>query len=107
MLEVAASFAREGVVALLPTPCPDGDRKVLARLHQRRIDMADSVLVVGEPGEDTTAEATYAATSGKPVHYTEERPAEAVCVSGHGHCPTVNFGRDGGPCAHCGEWAAL
>jgi hypothetical protein len=131
MLEAAATLARQGTVALLPTPCPDGDRELLARLHERRIDLADSVLVVGEPGLDTQEELVYAVVNGKPVHYTEDRPCKRVdhyfidaatgeCVecrndaedalgwcANNGHLPTANFGRDGGPCAACGKWTPL
>ncbi|MBK9181464.1 MAG: hypothetical protein IPM45_18285 [Acidimicrobiales bacterium] len=55
-------------------------KAMLDRLHLRKIDMADEVLVLnvgGYVGESTAREVAYAEAAGKPVRYLEPRPADA------------------------------
>jgi len=52
----------------------DEDKAALDRLHLRKIDMADVVMVVnqgGYIGHSTTTEIAYAHSLGKPVLYSE------------------------------------
>lgn len=58
----------------------DEDKEALDRLHLRKIDMADVVMVVnpgGYIGRSTETEIAYANSLGKPVLYSES-PAENV-----------------------------
>jgi hypothetical protein len=53
-------------------------KEALDALHLRKIDLADTVMVVnpdGYIGESTAAEIAYAEASGKPVRYMYPRPA--------------------------------
>lgn len=56
----------------------DEQKKALDTLHLRKIDLADRVLVVnpgGYVGESTRREIAYARAAGKPVSFTDPRPA--------------------------------
>jgi hypothetical protein len=62
-----------GVFAHSGDPLTDDDKRRLDELHLRKIDMADSVLVVnpgGYIGDSTRREIEYATRTGKPVGYT-------------------------------------
>lgn len=76
MLAVAAELTRQGAIVLMPfvNKCSDdaeGDR--LDRLHLRKIDMSESVVVasceLGYFGESTCNEIQYAERVGLPVSY--------------------------------------
>jgi hypothetical protein len=65
-----------GVFAHSGDPLTDEDKRRLDELHLRKIDMADSVLVVnpgGYIGESTRLEIEYATRTGKPVGYTDNK----------------------------------
>lgn len=54
--------------------CTAEQKAALDDLHKRKIDLADSVLVLnvgGYIGESTRSEIVYAKAHGKPVHYLE------------------------------------
>lgn len=56
----------------------------LDELHKRKIDLADSVLVLnvgGYIGESTRSEIEYAIAHGKPVRYLEDRTEGALDVA--------------------------
>ena len=62
-----------GVFAHSGDPLTDDDKRRLDALHLRKIDMADSVLVInpgGYIGDSTRREIDYAMRTGKPVGYT-------------------------------------
>lgn len=62
-----------GVFAHSGDPLTDEDKRRLDELHLRKIDMADSVLVVnpgGYIGDSTRREIAYAERTGKQVDYT-------------------------------------
>lgn len=66
-----------GVIVVAPgeadEPVTDEQKVLLDRLHRRKIDLADSVLVVnpgGYVGESTSGEIAYARSVGKAVTYT-------------------------------------
>jgi hypothetical protein len=55
-----------------------GAREMLADMHRRKIDMADSIFVVnvgGYIGPRTRSEIEYAQETGKPIRYLEAVPA--------------------------------
>lgn len=66
-----------GVIVLAPSEAgeavTDDQKTALDALHQRKIDLADYVLVVnpgGYIGESTSREIAYARATGKPVSFT-------------------------------------
>ena len=64
-----------GVFAHSGDPLTDSDKRRLDELHLRKIDMANSILVVnpgGYIGESTRREIEYAEAHGKSVRYTED-----------------------------------
>ncbi len=76
MRAVSQSLTLAGVIVLMPaeidTPITNEQKTALGKLHLRRIDLADRVLVVnrGERfGEPTTREIDYARATGKPVTF--------------------------------------
>jgi hypothetical protein len=74
-----------GVFAHSGDPLTDEDKRRLDELHFRKIDMADSVLVVnpgGYIGDSTRREIAYAESTGKPVTYTHNAEHQARRDSG-------------------------
>lgn len=74
-----------GAIVLAPAPVPRGaedataepvtdeQRTALGKLHLRKIDLADRVLVVnpgGYVGSSTTREIAHARATGKPISFT-------------------------------------
>lgn len=69
-----------GVFAHSGDQLSDEDKRRLDELHLRKIDMADSLLVVnpgGYIGESTRREIDHAERTGKPVDYTHNDKGEA------------------------------
>ncbi|WP_211841606.1 hypothetical protein [Rudaeicoccus suwonensis] len=67
----AIAPAEEGTTAVVLTA---DERAALGKLHRRKIDLADRVLVVnpgGYVGESVRAEITYARQVGKPVAFID------------------------------------
>ena len=67
-----------GVIVVAPTEAgeliTDEQKAALDALHQRKIDLADRVLVVnpgGYVGESTSREIAYARATGKPIAFTD------------------------------------
>lgn len=53
----------------------EGVKEIVDKVHFRKIDLADEVLVInigGYIGESTRNEINYAIKNGKPIHYLEE-----------------------------------
>lgn len=58
------------------TPPSDEEKMLLDKLHLRKIDLADEILVVnvgGYVGDSTARELAYAINAGKTVRYLEPR----------------------------------
>lgn len=82
MREANRALTFAGVIVLAPGEADalidDEQKKALDALHLRKIDLADRVLVVnpgGYVGESTRREIAYARAAGKPVSFTDPRPA--------------------------------
>lgn len=82
MREANRALTFAGVIVLAPGEAEalidDEQKKALDALHLRKIDLADRVLVVnpgGYVGESTRREIAYARAAGKPVSFTDPRPA--------------------------------
>lgn len=101
MLRVAATETAAGRIVLAPFSVvepgeQDSPLKVmLDRLHKRKIDMADEILVVapgGYAGASTQSEIAYAAEHGTPIRWWPN-----VCH---------DCGDDGTPCRDCADGVA-
>ncbi len=78
---------------------PADTKAMLDELHLRKIDLADSVLVVsqdGYVGESTAREIAYAKQHGKPVRFVELSAEERWNALAQRYVP---FGGDKGPYA--------
>lgn len=77
MLWIASELTLDGFIVLMPHAVIPGrdqlsqTKKMLDKMHRRKIDMADGIAVVsdlkGYYGESTAAEINYAKSCGKPV----------------------------------------
>ena len=74
MLVEAKRLTAEGWIVLMPFVLkpPSSTQAIelsdpLMGLHRDKIDMSDSILVVGEPGTSTLDEIAYAISTGKEV----------------------------------------
>ena len=86
MIHEACRKTMAGFIVLMPN-CLDHDyfhknplgieaKKILDRLHLKKIDLCDFVLVVNEDdyiGESTAKEIAYAKELGKPIYYVFDR----------------------------------
>lgn len=77
MLNVAQSQTASGVIILMPfvadytgRVAPDNRKQMLDDMHFSKIDMSESIIVVGSHiGESTANEIEYARFTGKEVYY--------------------------------------
>ena len=89
MMHEACRKSMAGFIVLMPN-CLDHDyfhknplgieaKKNLDRLHLKKIDLCDFVLVVNENGyigESTAREITYAEELGKPIYYVFDKESK-------------------------------
>jgi hypothetical protein len=80
MLVAAKRLTEQGEIVLMPfvlknAKGADETTHPLNELHKRKIDLSDSIFVVGQPGDSTEAEIAYARQRGKVVQWADERPA--------------------------------
>ncbi len=104
MAEVNAAYTLDGCIVLAPGVfghsdghVSDEDKERLDELHLRKIDLADTVVVVdpgGYIGESTRREIAYARTARKTVVYTAV-PSLPGFVEHYG-IPVADMGEDGG-----------